>query len=333
MQLAAIALIGIGLGYVFARGQFCLASAFRQALLYRAFRAVGGVALAATIVLAGRAVLFALDDPLPPIRNDWPDALIGGALFGFGMAVAGGCISSVLFRAGSGDGHFLITFASLALGAALQRAWIAEPVASGRTLGSSLYAAWPGTSPLLLGGGVLLVVVGGSILLVGGPRRLLRALAPQRDPAARAGRASPAFPLDPILTGALVGGLLLLVALCGGTIGFGGGVARLTEFAAAPASVSLLNGQAALLLATLLGASLAARRMNGTWKLRAPRIARLPSAVGGGLAMGIGAGFAPGCNVGVLLGDLPALASHGVVVGGSMIAAFSATTLLMARRG
>jgi len=323
-----IAVLGLALGFVFARGQFCLASAFRQALLYRAFRALGGVILAATIVLAGRTVFFALDAPLPTIRNDWPDALIGGALFGFGMAVAGGCISSVLFRAGAGDGHFLITLASLGLGSALQRAWFAEPAAIGRTLAPSLHAHWPDTSPLLLGGGALVVVVAGSAAIVG-PRRLVRSLAPPRDLAIPTGRE---FPLDPIRTGARVGVVLLLLTACGGTIGFGGGVEQLSALAVAPTSFGHLDGQAVLLATTLLGAALAARYMNGTWSLRAPRIARLPSAIGGGLAMGFGASFAPGCNVGVLLGDLPGLASHGVVVGAGMIAAFIVTTLILTAR-
>ena len=46
--------------------------------------------------------------------------------------------------------------------------------------------------------------------------------------------------------------------------------------------------------------------------------------------MGFGAAIAPGCNVGILLGSVPALGIHGFLVGTTMVVGF--TLVALARR-
>ncbi len=94
---------------------------------------------------------------------------------------------------------------------------------------------------------------------------------------------------------------------------------------------SWFNADLLLLGGALLGAGIATRQTTGTWRLRAPRRDRLPAAIGGGILMGFGATIGPGCNIGVLLGALPALSLQAAITSVAMVASFALVTLGLAR--
>ena len=68
----------------------------------------------------------------------WQGSLFGGALFGFGMVIAGGCGAGSLWRAGEGHIKLWIAVLFFALGASAMRQW---PVRTDliRRLGSAVF--------------------------------------------------------------------------------------------------------------------------------------------------------------------------------------------------
>lgn len=77
-----------------------------------------GLALASAVIATQTSYHFGLFDPLNSFYAtstlDWPAALLGGVLFGFGMALVGTCSFGLLVRLGSGDLRALVT--SIAVG-------------------------------------------------------------------------------------------------------------------------------------------------------------------------------------------------------------------------
>ncbi|MDI3524253.1 MULTISPECIES: YeeE/YedE family protein [unclassified Kosmotoga] len=96
-------LTGVFFGYVLQRGRLCFNSAIRDTKFFGDNFLMKAVALA----LGLNAVIFTLMANLDLIKlNPLPFAplgnIIGGTLFGLGMALAGGCASGVTYRAGEG---------------------------------------------------------------------------------------------------------------------------------------------------------------------------------------------------------------------------------------
>lgn len=90
-------------------GHLCSMGAIEDAELGGNWRGVKawGLALATAIVATQTSYYFGLFDPLKSIYAttslDWPAALLGGILFGIGMALIGTCSFGMLVRLGSGD--------------------------------------------------------------------------------------------------------------------------------------------------------------------------------------------------------------------------------------
>ena len=84
-------LVGLPLGVVIERGDFCMHTAFRQALRgegsvsFRAYLLALGLQMVLIHVLAGGRLL-----ELPFAELTWLAAALGGALFGWGMVRAKG---------------------------------------------------------------------------------------------------------------------------------------------------------------------------------------------------------------------------------------------------
>lgn len=109
-------LIGLVFGAVVHRTHFCTLGAVSDWVnlgdrgRFRSWCLAIGVAMAGALLLEGLG-LIALGDTHPPYRMAgfaWARYLLGGLMFGSGMALAGGCISKNLVRLGGGNLKSLI---------------------------------------------------------------------------------------------------------------------------------------------------------------------------------------------------------------------------------
>lgn len=135
--LAGGLIIGLLFGALARATGFCTLGGLSDWLNFGDTRRLRSWQLAAGLAIVGATGLEAagLTDLTRSIyqspRLDWAGALVGGALFGLGMAFAGGCTSSNLVRAGGGDLRALLTliaiglFAEMAMGGVLAPARVA----------------------------------------------------------------------------------------------------------------------------------------------------------------------------------------------------------------
>jgi uncharacterized membrane protein YedE/YeeE len=127
---------GLGIGAVVGAAaflsSFCALGAVADILFARDWRRMRSWMLAAGIALLGTQVLDSLrlihiDRILLPYLL-WLPTLIGGICFGFGMALAGGCINRALVRLGAGSLKSLVTVMVVGLSAAATATGILAPL-------------------------------------------------------------------------------------------------------------------------------------------------------------------------------------------------------------
>src|SRR5206468_11133931 len=100
LYLSALA-TGLGFGYVIQRGGFCLTRAISNAVLMGDATILRAYVLALLVAMVGVQLLEvtgAVEVPIRPLR--WLSNILGGALFGFGMILSGGCSGSTWYRRG-----------------------------------------------------------------------------------------------------------------------------------------------------------------------------------------------------------------------------------------
>lgn len=106
---------GLAAGAAARYGQLCSMGAIEDALVGGNSRGLKawGLALATAIIATQAAQLFGVFSPLESIYAstalDWPIALVGGILFGLGMALVGTCGFGLLVRLGGGDLRALVS--------------------------------------------------------------------------------------------------------------------------------------------------------------------------------------------------------------------------------
>ena len=112
-------LLGVGFGFLAERTGFCTMGAVSDAVAFNDWRrarswvlAVGVAALGTELLrLDGRVDLLQSIYLAP--RLGWAGSLLGGSLMGFGMTLAGGCVSRNLVRLGGGDLRSLVVLVVL----------------------------------------------------------------------------------------------------------------------------------------------------------------------------------------------------------------------------
>jgi uncharacterized membrane protein YedE/YeeE len=324
-ELLAALLLGAAFGATAQRTHFCTMGAIADVVLFGSLRRVRTWLLATAVALAGTQLLvaagwIALDASLyraPPLA--WLGLLLGGTAFGFGMVLAGGCVSRNLVRLGGGSLKALVVLlVTAATAAAMLGGWLAParaalgglgavaPAASGLDgaagLALGLAPPWPG----LLLGGLLAAGLAAFCLL---------------DPHFRQSRPD-------LLTGLALGLLPPLYWLLA-TPPEASGAAGLTFLAPLAESLAgLVAGPSAiagpalgLTLGTVAGAALmAGARGQLRLEIFAGRHDMLRN-LAGGVLMGAGGGLAGGCTIGhgitgiAALGYAPLLALAGMVAG------------------
>jgi uncharacterized membrane protein YedE/YeeE len=146
----AFLLFGVAFGLVLQRSRFCFVRAFREPFVSGESVHTRAAALALTLSMIGFSILKATDlkdstDWVFP--SFWLGALLGGSLFGAGMAIAGGCGAGSIWRAGEGQVKLWVAVFFFAVGASITRLFLARTGLLGE-LGLALFlpdlAGWGG---------------------------------------------------------------------------------------------------------------------------------------------------------------------------------------------
>jgi uncharacterized membrane protein YedE/YeeE len=278
---------GVAAGAVMARAGLCFNRALRRAAferratLLRAF----AVAVAAQLVLLPLLVAAGVGPLARSAEAGGPALLpvaqvVGGLVFGAGMALAGGCVTGMLWKAGGG---------ALALGVAIAGFAVGELLARGPGDGAieTLDGAARPRESALSG---LLGVAYEPLALALGIAALALLLARRRDGMA---------------AGLALGAVAAAAWLAADAAGYGYGLGFV---GAADGTRAAVEAGSALPFQLWLAAGvLAGGALGGDRRLRLPDAARTGRAAAGGLLMGVGGSVAHGCNIGHGLTGLPLL--------------------------
>lgn len=295
--------VGGAVGAFMSSRTVCMNAGLRRAVFERQpeILKIFAVAIAAQLLLL--PVLIAFDvklfdsvDALPAIGLFPVAQVVGGLLFGAGMALAGGCIAGILWKSGAGSIATAIAIGGFIAGELLIRgpfesvAADLDDAASGadeQTLYGLLGIDYV---PIALALGVL-----GLLLLRRSSSAVLR-------------------------TGLLLGGLGAIAWVVAGWadasygLGFVGVPSNIRD-SVESADAGLLGFATFLAIGVVAGAAATIRG-----PLRFPDLSRSLRAAGGGVAMGIGGTIAHGCNIGNGLTGVPLL-SLGSLLAIAMMAA------------
>lgn len=107
-------LLGLVCGLLLERTHFCTMGSLADLFLFggtrrlKAWLLAIGLALLGTQALAFMGLINLRTSPYTTPLLDWPGAILGGLMFGYGMVLAGGCASRALVRLGTGSLKALI---------------------------------------------------------------------------------------------------------------------------------------------------------------------------------------------------------------------------------
>lgn len=304
---------GLAAGAVMTRWGLCFNRALRRAAFERRPRLLRAFAIAVAAQLLLLPLLIALGvGTLERNAGSGGPALLpaaqlaGGLVFGAGMALAGGCVTGMLWKAGAGAVALAIAIAGFAAGELLIRG-------PGEAIVESLDdASRPGENALT---GLLGVDYEPLALVLG--TAALAALLRRR----RSG----------LVAGLALGAVAAATWVAADAAGYGYGLGFVGAAEGTRAAVEAgraLPFQLWLALGVIAGgAALGDRR------LRMPDAARSARAAAGGVLMGAGGSIAHGCNIGHGLTGLPLLSLGSLLATASMAAGALLTwRLLLARR-
>jgi uncharacterized membrane protein YedE/YeeE len=318
-HIVLFALLGIAYGYILQKSGFCFCRAAYEVLLLRTRDAVDGVMAGLLLATAGFAAVVLTQAAMgveasshlltPPLGLN---TLVGGALFGFGMTLAGMCAVGMLQRLGEGYLSAWAVLFGILLGALIG--------------GSSLRL--PGLSPAVLEGLSLtrwLHPAAASLLTLSALGILwLWMRSTGRSPSgSRADRptstARPGIPRltdSPLVGGLLLGALSTLQMALHRPWTAGYPLAALTSIlhpAHQHPSLPMLPELLTLNIGLVLGAmasAIAARDLRPKVPRRVTDIVR---SLTGGILMGAGIRIGYGCALGGFFSSIPSLALSGWV--------------------
>ncbi|MBI2867524.1 MAG: YeeE/YedE family protein [Chloroflexi bacterium] len=350
-DLVVMWLFGLAFGFVLQRSRFCFASSFRDLWLFRNGRVMRAVLLGMAVATLGFALaMYNLSPTIitgryPLEANVAPlgfHTVVAGLLFGFGMVLAGGCLSGSLYRVGEGYVGSLVALGGVLVGFFLLSRtwgfWWDTSVSYAPRIWLPHYVGWSGGIVLTLLGLLLAYL----LVLWWEGRSPARAF---RDPELDATPAQDTFGAKvktllqkvfvnawPVLAaGALLGFLNTLEYLYAHPWGVTGEMFRWMDLGskevgltpgaltglgdiggtcniggAETKRVGLTHGtmiNVGIVLGSFVAANLA-----GEFKIRVPRQPkRYVQAVIGGILMGYGAALALGCTLGAFFSAAPSL--------------------------
>ena len=117
-KLGIAMLFGGGFGLIIAKAQICFTSAFRD--IFTTGRSQMARAIVLGMIVSSIGIFSYIMIGVPPkIMWAGPNAIIGGALFGFGIVIAGACECGWMYRAVEGQIHFWIVGVGNVIGSTL----------------------------------------------------------------------------------------------------------------------------------------------------------------------------------------------------------------------
>jgi uncharacterized membrane protein YedE/YeeE len=358
--------VGFLFGFLLQKGDLCGASAFSEVVLMRDWRKIFGLWVAIVVSMVGFALIAELDwVHLAPKPLFWLNYAVGGALFGAGTVLAGGCISGCLYKAGAGNLNSMVALTGIPLGIAMveygplnavHRSMMTQVVTSG--------TGGPVTLSSLTGLPYWVIAVGFAAATAAGV--LIRRRARRPSPA----RPALAHPAQRLLTGAwrpwqagLAIGLLAVPAYLSSAatgrnypLGVTHGVLQAYELltdnqivhvwrpapvAARPASPPVaspepkpvpsaprrpINWWLVSVVVSMVPGAWVAARLSGVARLTTRDPVDTVVAFFGGILVGAGAAFATGCVVGNILSGWALMSVGLFVFGGVTILANWITT-------
>jgi len=123
-RLALFWLFGLAFGAVVQRSRFCFVSAISNLAIFGDARLLKGILGGLFVATAGFGVIMFKEVPNPVVALPatayiapfgW-HLVLGGALFGLGMVLAGGCVMGTLYRIGEGAVASLVALLGLIVG-------------------------------------------------------------------------------------------------------------------------------------------------------------------------------------------------------------------------
>ncbi len=334
--------VGFLFGFFLQKGDLCGSSAMSEVVVFRDARKLAGLWVAIVVSMVGFAVLEQLGlVVLTPKPLIWASVLIGGAIFGAGTVLAGGCISGCLYKAGAGNLNSMAALIGMPLGIAMvehgplnpAHLWLKGqviPAAGGGPVTLSTLTGLPFWLLALLFAVATAAVAwrsrrrhgpGRDAPGGGGPPFLARAWRPWQAGFAIGLLAVPGF-LSAVASGrtyplGVTHGVLHAYALVTDTVEVSTGrPAPAPAAAAAPAAPTRkVSGWLILVVLSMVPGAWAAARMSGQAKLLPKPPEEVVLAFAGGILVGAGAALATGCVVGNILSGW-ALMSVGMVLFG-----------------
>lgn len=298
MGIALAIFAGVGMGYIFERGDFCFHSTWRgvfsrprQLDLVRAYL----LSLLIGIPLVNGMMALGWIDPwIPPFA--WQANLVGGLIFGVGMVVGATCITGLFYKLGHGMLGVLVGLAAWAVGDVLTYLGPLKPARDVLNASPITVNGETATVATLFGpvGWIVLGVLG-----------VITAVTLIRTPRNDRGKL-----WNWLILGSATGifaSLAWLLAQVGGsnyTFGTSGVPSGVVNALTSGGSGNLWIPLA--LVSLIPGAFIAARRSGTLW-VRGETTRRYVELAIGGLLMGVGAGIAGGCNFGHSLVGVPLL--------------------------
>jgi len=112
--------VGFLFGFFLQKGDICGSSAMSEVVVFRDARKLAGLWVAIAVSMVGFAVIERLGwVVLKPKPLLWASWIVGGAIFGAGTVLAGGCVSGCLYKASAGNLNSMAALAAMPLGIAL----------------------------------------------------------------------------------------------------------------------------------------------------------------------------------------------------------------------
>jgi uncharacterized membrane protein YedE/YeeE len=112
--------VGIILGSVFYRADYCMAGMFRDVFLFRDYSLLRSLLLLVIVAMAlfftARLSGFIYFYPPPTYGYASLATIIGGIIFGIGMVMASGCVVGTLYKMARGNLTNLIAFIGIIAG-------------------------------------------------------------------------------------------------------------------------------------------------------------------------------------------------------------------------
>jgi uncharacterized membrane protein YedE/YeeE len=350
--------VGVAAGFLMHRSGFCLVCPFRDFFLFRDVFPARNLMLAvvSSMVLfeAARRLGLLTFYPFPMLGFPSVSHLIGGGIFGVGMALAGGCVVGVLYRMGAGNLVAGTAFIGLLAGSAayaeIHPAW---SIVNERGMLSQGWVTIPqglGVDPGLV---VLAVAVPSFALFLrwradgSWTRRgtLPRGYVPMW---AAAIGLSVLGTATYVLSGMPIGVTTSYAKMAGWveSVLAPGHFATLDYFRSVPLNVTspageILRGgpapvldalaaiQLPLIAGVVLGSALSAVLLSEFRVYRGAPPKQLLAGFAGGILMGLASRMGSGCNVWHLLGGVPVLAAPSLLFAAGLLPGAWAGTLLL----